>query len=166
MFDFGDFFRDEIQAEGVELDAVETSAALLSMQLFPDTASTLLPDFERNWGIVPEVGATNAERRLAIIAKMRARGGLSIPYYKNIAAGLGFNIDSGVDPHLRIVEGEFFGFLADVGRADIDKIYDQGGGLNRFTWNVYGTNVESHPMLTTIFTEFKPAGTQVVFTDE
>lgn len=166
MLDLGDTFETDLQIEGKHIDAVEDSAKTLQDEMFPDTTIALLADWERRYNINPPAGASVVQRRNAVIAKMRATGGINKAYFYNIANGLGFNIESSTDPHLRIAEGEYNPFMADYGRADIDAVYDQDSGYSRFTWVAYGTNVESHDILQSIFKELKPEGTQVAFTNE
>ncbi|MFO6425576.1 putative phage tail protein [Escherichia coli] len=49
-------------------------------------------DWERVYGVIPRDGATQQERRENILIKMAATGGLSIPYFKQLAASLGYTI--------------------------------------------------------------------------
>jgi uncharacterized protein YmfQ (DUF2313 family) len=107
-----------------------------------------------------------ADRQAQLNAKLRAVGGDNFAYFENIASALGYNIDSAVDPHLRITDGDFLPFRADVSQADIDKVWDQEVGQSRATWCVRGTDVESDTDLQDIFNSQKPEGSDILFINE
>ncbi|WP_306168407.1 putative phage tail protein, partial [Escherichia coli] len=70
------------------MEAVKASAARVLAQITPLQASMTLSDWKRVYGVVPREGATQQERRQNILVKMAATGGLSIPYFKSLAASL------------------------------------------------------------------------------
>lgn len=83
----------EIAAEGAQLDAYQAAVQALLLEIDPRTTDVLLPDWERVYGL-PDAccgaGDTIAERRVYLVAKIAATGGLSRPYFLNLAAVLGY----------------------------------------------------------------------------
>lgn len=165
MFDLGTDFLNDLLIEGKQLDLSNSDLDFLILNLFPDTTIQLLEKFELLYDCYVPNGLTQAQRRQNLIAKMRAGGGLNKIYFYNIAAALGYNIESGVDPHLSIVDGNCPLFRADVSMAD-DPLYDNESGIGAFIWTVRGSFVSTDYRLRYIFEELKPAGTQVSFEDE
>ena len=88
----GKYISAELTAEADVMEAVKASAASVLAQITPLQASMTLSDWERVYGIVPREGATQQERRQNILVRMAATGGLSIPYFKSLAASLGYTI--------------------------------------------------------------------------
>lgn len=83
----------DCEIQGVALDQSQIDADVLLAELDPRTTSLLLPDWERNYGLPdPCAGQaqTVAERRARLVQKVTERGGLSIPYFINVAERLGF----------------------------------------------------------------------------
>lgn len=88
----GKYISAELAAEANVMDAVKASAARVLAQITPLQASMTLSDWERVYGVVPREGSTQQERRQNILVRMAATGGLSIPYFKSLAASLGYTI--------------------------------------------------------------------------
>jgi hypothetical protein len=175
---------------GKHFDEKRTIAQELLVEFFPDTTRSadestygLLEWWERTYGLVPPTGATYNERRAALLAQYRAVGGLNKEYFKGLASAFGFKIfpppGDGVpnedetnphdllgDPHLRITDGDFPMFRADISYVDMDIIWDQGEGQATNTWCVLGTDVESHFLLQDLFEKLKPLGTSILFINE
>lgn len=107
-----------------------------------------------------------ADRQAELNAKVRAVGGDNFEYFKNVAAGLGYNIDSAVDPHLRITDGDYPPARADYAQADVSAVWDQGAGASSYTWCVRGTDVESDTVLQGLFNQHKAEGTEINFINE
>ncbi len=63
---------------------------LFERQYDPRTADVLLPDRERERGIVPVDGQTIEERRATVLAKMRAEGGVTKAYYTQVCVDAGY----------------------------------------------------------------------------
>lgn len=82
----------ELAAEGQALDSAEDSADGVVAAVTPYFAGQLLPDWERVCGITPPAGAGYQQRQQAVLAKLAETGGLSIPYFKKLAAGMGYQI--------------------------------------------------------------------------
>lgn len=81
------------QAAGKVLDDLAGSFAALVGALSPISAGDQLTLWERNLAIEPEFGAPYASRVARILSRLHETGGLSIPYFTRIAAGLGYRID-------------------------------------------------------------------------
>lgn len=81
-----------LRAEASVFDDVETSAGLAEGGVTPFYAQNLLPDWERVLAITPPEGATYQQRQQRVISKLSEVGGLSIPYFIQLAKSLGYAI--------------------------------------------------------------------------
>lgn len=79
-----------------EFARLDARADALIEEADPRTALEMLPDWERLAGLPDPctgvIASTVPERRAAIVAKLTARGGQSIPYLTELAASLGYAI--------------------------------------------------------------------------
>lgn len=168
----GEFLSAELQAEANLMDAVRASAVRVLGSVTPFYSSMTLMDWERVYDVVPREGATQQERRQNVLAKMAATGGLSIPYFTDLAASMGYTITI-TEPRA---------FQAGVNRAG-DRLFVEG---MRWVWqvNVLGDGVPKYrfragasaagePLLTfgisnleSTFKDLKPAFTDCYFTYE
>ena len=82
----------DLEIDARSLDRVQASAETLLAEMFPDTALTLLPARERVLGLTPGPDDPLQFRRDLVLRKIRDRGGLSIPYFTDLAATLGYAI--------------------------------------------------------------------------
>jgi uncharacterized protein YmfQ (DUF2313 family) len=161
----------ELAAEGNALDAALASADTLLNEMFQDTCVATLPDWERVFGL-PDVCQANAqsvtERRATLVARARATGGLSKPYFRQIAADLGY---------AGVVIDEYVPTTCD-GNCGM-ALYDDGW---RGAWFVNSPNASLHVIATCgdacegaldvyktgplecLIGRLKPADTTVVFT--
>lgn len=83
--------RAQAAIDGAVLDAVADSAQRVADAADPRTAGQSLADWERVLGL----GGTQkpyAQRLSAVLAKLNATGGLSIPYFINLAAAAGYTV--------------------------------------------------------------------------
>ncbi|MDN3578723.1 DUF2313 domain-containing protein [Chitinimonas viridis] len=85
----------ELAAEGARLDEVLAGAERLRLGIVPGPGMPVefLPDWERLLALVPAPNATDADRLIAIIAKLRETGGLSRDYFARLAAAYGVDIE-------------------------------------------------------------------------
>lgn len=83
----------ELRAEGNALDAAQANADRLLAGITPAGAGEMVTDWERLLAVTPRAGASQQERVDAVVAKLAETGGLSIPYFKELAAKLGYTID-------------------------------------------------------------------------
>jgi len=88
----GQSIRAQLTAEGNALDAAQQKAEGVLGAITPYFAGELLPDWERVLGITPPSDATYQQRVNAAVAKVAQVGGLSIPYFTQLAASLGYTI--------------------------------------------------------------------------
>jgi uncharacterized protein YmfQ (DUF2313 family) len=83
----------EIAAEGGAIDTAMRRADDLLAEFSPATCVATLPEWEAAYGL-PDTCQVNTqsvtERRAALLAKVRARGGLSKNYFQQLAADLGY----------------------------------------------------------------------------
>ncbi len=143
-------FDDDIALEGNHLDAAQTSAEGLLLEMFPESASDLIASWERVCGLTPATGATLQTRQNAVLRKLRERGGMSRSYFIALAAVIGHTIT--ID--------ELLPFMAGWGCAG-DRIYIEEA---IYIWQVNAPGGSEE--LEILFDELKPAHTAVVFNYE
>jgi len=76
-----------------ELSRIDNRTADLLDEADPRTTNEMFGDWESTYGLPDKCMADNStpqERRLALLAKVRARGGQSPAYFKRVAADLGY----------------------------------------------------------------------------
>ena len=153
-------FDADTALEGSHLDAVQVSAELVLREMLPQTASDTITDWERVCGLTPAETDTLQMRQIRVISKLRERGGLSIPFFTALAFDFGYTVT--IEELL----------------AGTDGLGDEG----IFRWRVTFTNTPLYyfragqsragdrlvdgPLadaLEGLFTELKPAHTQVIF---
>lgn len=105
----GTALQVELQAEGQVLDTTLDSAAHAANAVTPLRAGAALPDWERVCGLTPSATSPYQQRLQAVLAKLAETGGLSIPYFTRLAAGMGYRVT--------IAEPQPF-------RVDMDRIGD------------------------------------------
>lgn len=164
-------FDADIAIEGAHLDAAAASAGELLKEIYPNSTSRCIADWERVCGITPLSSATIAARRDAIIQKLRAKGGQSRQFYIDLAAYYGITIT--ID--------EFVPSMCGWTRAG-DRLF---GSDIRYVWRVNVTGPgrvlyyahagssragerllwwQTNSMLENLINALKPAHTYVVFT--
>ena len=160
----------DVGVEGRALDSSNAAAFGMLAEMFPDTAALCLSDWERTYGLTPLPAATAQERRAAVLALRRGRGGLSRAAFIALAAAMGY----------AITIGEPAPFSAGVNRCG-DQL------LNSDTWwtwtvtvaagagpayrfragqSAVGEGLLSFPAtesLVNLFNKLKPADTAIVF---
>lgn len=159
----------ELSAEGDALDQAQATADTVADAITPFYAHQMLPDWERVCGIVPTPDETVQQRIAKVVAKINEDGGLSIPYFKNLAKELGYDIDI-IEPQPFMVDWNGVG----------DALYDED---IVYVWQVvvHGTaqlnvyfrvdqSAVGEPLLTfgdpvieQVFNDLKPAHTFVYF---
>lgn len=111
-----------LTAAGKALDRALASGDRVRNAVTPFGAGELIQDWERVLALTPPPGAGYQQRQGRVIAKLRETGGLSIPYFVSLAAGLGYTIS--------IHEPQ--PFRAGVNRAG-DRLYVED---TMFVWRV------------------------------
>lgn len=81
-----------LQAEANVFDAISTTATLAEGGVTPFYARSLIADWERILDLYPPEGATYQQRQQRVLAKLAEVGGLSIPYFIQLASSLGYTI--------------------------------------------------------------------------
>jgi len=139
----------ELAAEGNALDAAQASADSIVGGATPLFTEALLEGWERVCGLTGQSG-TEADRTSAVLARLRAVGGLSRDYFIDLAAALGYTI---------LIE-ELQPFRASRNRVG-DMICVP---TIVFVWQVEVIGMDQPPaVLINLFNELKPAWTAVVF---
>lgn len=82
----------EIEASGARLDEVEASVVDLERNRFVATATWGLEDDEKVYRLTPSPTATLEERRAAILANERSRGGSRLPRLKAVLESYGYTV--------------------------------------------------------------------------
>ncbi|EKN3498316.1 YmfQ family protein [Yersinia enterocolitica] len=160
----------EIQAEGNTLDAASLLANAVLGGVTPFYANSLLADWERVLDITAEPEASYQQRLQVVLIKLSESGGLSIPYFKRIAASAGYQIT--ID--------ELEPFRAGVNRAGDSLMVPEVIWVWRV--NVFGSKTQtfrfragisaagerlssfSDTVIETVFNNLKPAHTFCYFT--
>ena len=89
----GERVRRQAQIDARVLDGVARSAEAVAAACLPDTSGALLADWERVLGLeAANVGKPYAARLSAVLLKINAVGGLSIPYFIQLAQSAGYTI--------------------------------------------------------------------------
>lgn len=159
----------ELVAEGAALDAALESSDRVADAITPFLARSLIVDWEQLLGIQQDASKPYLARIQKAVAKIRETGGLSIPYFVSLAAGLGYTIT--------IVEPQ--PFRAGINAAN-DTVYDPSI-IWQWRVDVQSTNVPQYafkagtscagerllafgdPVIETVFQDLKPAHTYVYF---
>lgn len=153
-------FDADIELEGKQLDDAQTSADLLLREMMPQSAGVSITDWERVCGLSPDDDDTLQTRQLRVIAKLRERGSLSLPYFGALAADMGYT--ASVEELLANTDG-----LGDEGIfrwritfTGTPLVYFRAGQSRAGDRLVDGPVVDA---LEGLFEDLKPAHTQVIF---
>lgn len=160
----------ELHAEGNALDKTAFYAKQALNGVTPFFAGDLLADWERVVGLTPAIDESYQSRLSHVLAKLSEVGGLSIPYFTQLAANMGYTIT--ID--------EFEPFRAGINRAG-DTIYAEDiiwvwrVNLRNYVIPAYrfmaGLSVAGERLtmfgdavIENMFNDLKPAHTYVYFT--
>jgi uncharacterized protein YmfQ (DUF2313 family) len=88
----GDQINVELEAEGNALQAADDAAQRVAQGVVPLTVNELLTDWERLLGLTPAPDASEEDRLTLVKTMINVIGGLSIPYFVNLAKSLGYDI--------------------------------------------------------------------------
>jgi uncharacterized protein YmfQ (DUF2313 family) len=172
LFDLdpGSNFYDLIFALMVLFEDFDGRIDAFINEMYPDTASEMLPEWLRDYGIPDECtqpDETTAELRLDLLTKYTALGGQSRAYFIALAATLGYTITI----------TEFYPFRTNINYAN-DILAGEGW---QWIWQVntpvrnnvyFRTNIStaSEPLidfgnerLECVLNKYKPAHTKVIF---
>lgn len=152
--------KADLAAEGAALDAVASAANAFAVPvpwLFGHPA--LIPHWERLYQITPSAHAAIAQRQAVVLARINARGGLSLAYFKSLLTAEGY---------LAVVD-EPRELRAGVGRAG-DALFKQGSVT--YYWRIRVRNANGSLVselektrIKTWFATLAPAGTHFTIGD-
>lgn len=163
----GNVLRDNLQVIGAAYDDVEERLdEFLNVEMWADTTTVLLPNFEKAYGLSSD--GSNSTRRARILAAIRTTGGLTKQYIEDRCNDLGAGSYTVV-----IIEGtQTIGFivgyaLQPIGQATplpaiLGTPFDQGAKWT-FTVQVTGAPFTPQPELEALVKKIKPAWTKVFF---
>lgn len=159
----------QLQAEGRALDVARAAAGGVADAITPYLAGDRIVDWERVLGLTPIGGYQ--QRLDAVLAKLAETGGLSIRYFTELAARMGYSIT--ID--------ELQPFWVDYSRVDEDRLYNEdviwvwrvnisgGDGVRVYPFFVDASCVGDRllsfgdPVIEAVFEDLKPAHTFVYF---
>ncbi len=161
--DLAGVFEADIAIEGKALDAAQVRAEDLFKEMFAHLASELIVDWERVCGVVPAATDTLQKRRDRVVAKLRERGALHIPYFVALALTLGYEITVEELPANATgfeEEGAVSIFIWRITVADAPVYYFRAGeseaGERLFDW-------DDDNLMETMFEDLKPAHTMLIW---
>ena len=155
-------FEADIEIEGKHLDDALDKAALLIAEMYADTCSDTIEDWERVCGVTPGESDTLQIRRNRVVAKLMATGRLDKQYFIDLAAALGTTItidelDAGDDGY---GDEGIWAWRVNVTDQESTTTYFRAGdsvaGDYLMSW-VDDLGLEE------LFNELKPAHTQCLF---
>ena len=82
----------ELQAEANRFTLIQDSADLVRNGITPFFSNSLLPDWERVLDLTPDTNLSYQQRLELVLVKLAETGGLSIPYFVQLAKKLGYDI--------------------------------------------------------------------------
>jgi len=150
----------DLGIEGDALDDVQSRAEQLLREAYPQSCNELIDDWERICGLIPLAGDTLQMRQVRVIAKLRERRGLSIPYFTQLATDFGYTVNieeltAGTDGY-----GDEGIFRWRVTFTNTPLYYFRAGQSRageRLVDGPFATAMEG------LFAELKPAHTQIIF---
>lgn len=89
----GERFLVQCEVDGNAFERLEQRAIDVLNVITPETSGQMLADWERVCGIQPDLTLTLEQRTNKVILVLNAMGGLSLPYFINIAESIGYQID-------------------------------------------------------------------------
>jgi uncharacterized protein YmfQ (DUF2313 family) len=166
----GDVADMDMETEAKALDRAQDSADRVFVNIFPDTCYELLSAWERVYGLTPDADASTGVRVAALLAKIRAKGGLSRPHFIALAEMLGYDVE--IEEPTEFMAGWscagdklndeniVYAWWANVLNTEIPGYYFYAG-TNGAGDRLADFGVDD---LETIFEDLKPAETLVFFT--
>lgn len=161
-------FDGDLTVEGDSLDASAAWVLMLLQEMFIQTASLTISDWETRYAIVPAVGETLQERQASVLGAIRARGGLSIPYFVGLAQAWGYTIAIEELPRNSTDPEVPEGFSGAASTVVIWRVHPIDGSTIYFR---AGQSCAGEPLvlapsqdaLQTLFQKLKPADTVCLF---
>lgn len=158
--ELGGVYDQDAALEGLQLDDVQASGERLRREIYPQTCDKTIEDWERVCGLIPTSTDTLQMRQARVITKLRERGGLSIPYFTELATSMGYTVTieellANTDEYG--AEGIFRWRVTFTGTP----LYYFRAGQSRA-----GERLVDGPVATAmegLFTDLKPAHTMIIF---
>ncbi|PJG83760.1 YmfQ family protein [Caviibacterium pharyngocola] len=88
----GERFLMQCEVDGNAFDRLQSSAETLLQALHPQDSGTMLADWERLCGLKIDLSKNYQDRVKRVIIQLNAMGGLSIPYFIQLAEQIGYQI--------------------------------------------------------------------------
>ncbi|WP_439240856.1 YmfQ family protein [Lonepinella sp. BR2474] len=170
----GEQFLIQCEVDGKAFDRLQQKATEVLNAISPEESGSLLADWERVCGLVTDLSLSYSERVNRVIVQLNAVGGLSIPYFTQLAESIGY----------KIVIKEFSPLQHDLpDPGDIGQFYGEPEDRLIFMWRVSVINGENNivyfragnscageplvgfgdPIIETFFRDLKPAHTYCYF---
>lgn len=89
----GERFIAQCEVDGRCFNRLQVSAEEMLAVIEPATSRTMLADWERVCGIVTDLTKSYSDRVKRVIIQLNALGGLSIPYFIQLAESIGYRIE-------------------------------------------------------------------------
>lgn len=96
----GKRFTAQCEIDGRCFDRLQASAEEMLAAIEPATSRTMLADWERVCGIATDLTKSYSDRVKRVIIQLNAVGGLSIPYFIQLAESIGYHIEIKEFSHL------------------------------------------------------------------
>ena len=96
----GERFVAQCEVDGRCFDRLQQSAEQVLNVINPETSGVMLADWERVCGIKTDLSKPYSSRVKRVIIQLNALGGLSIPYFIQLAESIGYQIEIKEFSHL------------------------------------------------------------------
>ncbi|AUI66710.1 MULTISPECIES: YmfQ family protein [Glaesserella] len=97
----GERFVAQCEVDGNVFEVLQRSAEQVLNVIEPEKSGSMLADWERICGITTDLSKSYSDRVRKVIIQLNAIGGLSIPYFKQIAESIGYRIEIKEFSHLQ-----------------------------------------------------------------
>lgn len=165
----GQNIRNDAMVTGTCLDNIQYGATRCLKVIDPRTAGNYLFDWERLYGLDGS-GKSTQQRIRAVLAKLNETGGLSIPYFINLAATLGYIITITEPQPFRAGVNRCSDRLANEGVMWVwwVNVQNANNTVNYFRAGISGAGDRlsdyGDDVIESVFNDLKPAFTAVRFT--
>lgn len=160
--------RQQAHIDGKVLDGILNQSLNVLNATFPYTSKEALSDWERVLGLTPQ-GENYQQRLASVLVKINAIGGLSIPYFIELARHIGYEINIEEPQPFRAGQNRAGDVLAIEDIIFIWNVHIRGGNQKiwrfRASQSSAGERISSYSdmVIESIFKELKPAHTWVNF---
>lgn len=165
----GQAIRDDMQVKGKTLDRIRASGISVGNAIDPRTANNWLVNWERVLGL-DGTGNLQQQRVRDVVAKINETGGLSIPYFINLAKAMGYEITIDEPQPFRAGINRAGDRLAPDDIRWVWQVNVKSNSQNVFYFraglSAAGDRLSAYadPIIESVFQDLKPAFTFVRFT--